>query len=113
MALFLVAFLVIDRLITGYRYRRLDNRARVCYRGKRSLRLLKLIRQPISQGETLAELAMRAEANLPEEYLTGLKIYERALYSAGEITGEDVAVMEAAERALIKYSFKKLAPMLK
>jgi len=93
LALFFGAvFIIINRLITNYRYRKLNSEEKVLYIIRHNLRILKILGYPISSFETIAEFRQRVIGDLPEKEssLGFLEIYEKILYSDYEICDSDL-----------------------
>lgn len=96
-------YLFINRLVTSYKYRRMNSEEKVRFLTGRNLRILKLLGFPISANETIEEYRSRVIGGLKdsgETSLTFLQLYEKLLYSDYEVIESDVTLMEQDYDAL-------------
>ena len=112
--IFLIVFIMADLFIRKYRYSRMDEREKIISNGERTLKMLKKCGIVLQEGETVSELKLRAKEQIPEEMLSMLEIYEKALYSAQSPCLKDVDAMENGCRKLAGHiRLQKLAKLLR
>ncbi len=101
--IFVIVFIMADIFIRRYRYSRMDEKERILSNGERSLKLLKKCGIVRKSGETVTELRLRAGERIPQEMLSFLEIYEKALYSAQCPCMKDVTCVENGCGELAKH----------
>lgn len=107
---FLVLFYIISRLAVKNKYRRMSPDDRFNYLTRQNFRFLGYLGFRMEQGETLTEFTDRINSSDRQEIKDNIgfiSVYETALYSNRNITGEDVEETEKTYhtlRGLVKKS---------
>ncbi len=101
--IFLMVYIPADLAVRRYRYSVMDERQKIISNGETAMKLLKKCGVIRESGETVTELRLRAGERIPQEMLSVLAIYEKALYSAERPDREDVTEAESGCRELAKH----------
>ncbi|MBR6159293.1 MAG: hypothetical protein IKQ40_03240 [Lachnospiraceae bacterium] len=112
-AVFLVLFIITDRIVRRIRYRSMEDREKVIMLCRKNMRMLRLAGIRPGYGETLAELRNRAGASVSEDVLGFIDLYERALYAPELSSGSIVEQAEEFTKNCSAYVRKKLVRSLK
>ena len=102
---FTLILLILDALLKRDRYRKLDERGRVLWCCRRNMQLLKRKGLGRENSETLSEYRLRLSSLINEKDLDFLTLYEKLLYSDGQMSEDDILTAEN--------SFKRLKKALK
>jgi len=104
LAVFIILYIVIGRLIYSIRTARMDNESRAMLLCRRNLRSLGLMGYKRDRAETLEEYGMRLPVEIDRGFLTCM---EMILYSEQEINDEMLATVERSAKEILKQLNKK------
>ena len=99
-ACFLVLFMVISRIVTNEKYKRLGFDEKLRYLTEENLRLLRLLGYPMETGETLSEYKGRISGLMSGQNLDFIAYYEELVYSDMQVSKSQILEAEQTYQAL-------------
>lgn len=102
----IVIFVLADRAVAGYRYRRMDEKGKFLTISRKNFKLLKYLGFSLQDGETLQEFRERITAAYPEITLSFMEFYEILIYAETE-AAKDMRTAAEKENEELKTVLRK------
>ena len=106
-AFFGLMYILIFRIVSEMRFRRMDNDGKIRMLVTRSFRIIKIMGYSLGADETVAEYGARIAGGSEEIDISFLKLYEKLLYSEYVALDADVTQVKEAYEVLKKKLRKK------
>lgn len=107
-ALFLLLFMIADRIRKKNRYQKMSNRDKVVTLCRRNMKRFRRMGYQLAAGETLSEYRNRAGKTVPEEILSFIDSYEKVSYADKEIGDQELKNMERISADCDRYVWHEM-----